>query len=179
MSNIYHMRLIEWDPRRLFGVGKALHYTGYIGRADYLNSLGSETEKVLVELLSIVVKVAGNLNNELCVLGVGSRADLSFSNLKRNLRYHDVDLVLCTEPPARRLDYQYDLIRILKSETTFQVIKKQSREPFLLQRLALADSEMEFDLSFLGPDGGNTTELQQFHTKHNLAYTLLCLSGLE
>ncbi len=173
------MKLIECNPVRLFGAGKALHYTGYVSRADYLKCLGSETEGVLLRLLNVVVREAEVHNNELCVLGVGSRADLSYKNQNRNLRYHDVDLVLCTDPSARRKDYQDDLIISLGSGTNFQVINKQSHDPFLRKRLAVASNEMEFDLSFLGLDGGNATQLQQFHAKHNLAYTLLYLSGLE
>lgn len=173
------MQLIECIPERLFGVGKVLHYTGYVSRADYLNCLGSETEAGLAELLEVVVKIAEEQDNELCVLGVGSRADLCFKNQNRNLRYHDVDLVLCTDPSAGRLDYQHDLIASLESKTNFKVIKKQSCDPYLRQRLAVAGNMMEFDLSFLGLDGGNSTELQQFHSKYHLAYTLLYLSGLE
>ncbi len=173
------MRLIECNPERLFGAEKVLHYTGYVGRADYLNCLGSETVAVLGELLDIVVKVAKDLKNELCVLGVGSRADLSYQNQKRILRYHDVDLVLCTDPSASRLDFQHDLISRLESKTNFKVIKKKSYDPFLRNRLKVAGNEMEFDLSFLGLDGGNATELQQFHSMNSLAYTLLYLSGMD
>lgn len=176
---VVFMRISKMTPETIFGSTRPIHYTGHADTGRYIELLGSDTAEALHLLLATMSRIALSNRHELCVLGVGSRADITYRNQNRNLRHHDVDLVIATSPEQQRVGYQDSLRMAVATEGIFRIIERNSVQPFLPVKWAIVKGDIEFDATFLGLGGGSILDLMQFHTYYNLAHTYLYLTGLR
>ena len=137
------MRISKMSPESIFGSTRPIHYTGHADTDRYFELLGNETADALLRLLTTMSRVSTDNTHELCVMGVGSRADLSYRNQNRNLRHHDVDLVIATSPEQQRVDYQDNLRTVVATEGIFHIIERDSVQPFLPAKWAIVKGDME------------------------------------
>lgn len=166
-----------WRPREY-----PYHYTGEVDQKDYLARLTNIDRSYLSKLLHHIKLVGHALQTPVHALAVGSSADLAWP------QYRDIDLLVCPQNPQLRTDFVLTVYQRLVEDMNFIAEKNSPKgsapisvtpyTPFKLFVWPYLKGDMitqtkQFDMTFLGEDGGTFDEAVVFHRSNNLAFTQL------
>ncbi|HUD19138.1 MAG TPA: hypothetical protein VMR81_01725 [Patescibacteria group bacterium] len=181
------MKYLETPEQRWGNRDYPYHKTGEVEESEYLNRLNPVDCSYLTHLLRNLELVARSMQTPLHALGVGSSADLEWSE------YRDIDLLICPEKPAVREDFVIAAYKKIVLDPNFIVTQDSAKgsapilnahdEPYApLKLIAFPVGPVEmskyfkqFDITFVGNDAGSFKDVLTFHRFNNLAFCELPL----
>ncbi len=144
---------------------KSFHYSGEIGRLELEKNLTRSELLILVQVSTVLKRLAEMLAVNMCLFIVGSAADLSVT-------HGDVDAVCCVEQKDERVEFVQVAYGVLLACPELKV-KRQERGSLMFgkSKLFILDHDLNtLDLTFVGPGGWTEQEMRTFHSQYNLAY---------
>ncbi|OGG34420.1 hypothetical protein A2363_00515 [Candidatus Gottesmanbacteria bacterium RIFOXYB1_FULL_47_11] len=161
------------------------HQTGEVQASEYFNRLHPVNRSYLMFLLQHLLSVARAMRTPLSTLAVGSSADILWPE------YNDIDLVVCPDKPTVRTDFVEAVFQQIVHNPNFYVMRESPKgsapvltthqalyTPFKLFAFPNLRGEMvkyakQFDMTFVGTEGGSTKEVIEFHRSNHLAFCKL------
>jgi len=178
------MTYIETPEQRWGNRDYPYHLTGEVQESEYLKRLNPIDRSYLTILLQHIKFAARSMNTSTYALGVGSSANLQLPE------YLDIDLLVCTDKPNLRADFVESVFQQIAHDPNFLItreppkgsapLSKEPYAPFKLFAFPIGPQNLsryfkQFDLTFIGKDGGTFDQAVAFHRLTKLAFAQLTI----